>query len=160
MNKLVQSLAAGVMLVFTLMSVASAARAADPLIGTWKLNLAKSQFAAGHRPKSMTRTYAAAAGGTTMSVTGVDADGSPITQSATLTYDGKDDAYTGSTMWDTLSLKRVNGTTVKAELKKDGKVIGHTTRTISGKGKVLTLSTTFKTAKGGTVHEVSVFDKQ
>jgi len=25
---------------------------------------------------------------------------------------------------------------------------------------VLTLSTTFKTAKGGTVHEVSVFDKQ
>jgi hypothetical protein len=26
-----------------------------------------------------------------------------------LTYDGKDVAFTGSTIWDTLSLKKVNG---------------------------------------------------
>jgi hypothetical protein len=95
-----------------------------------------------------------------MKVAGIAADGSSISQSATLTYDGKDDAVTGSPLWDTLSLKRVNGTTVKADLKKDGKVVGHTTRTLSGKGKVMTLSTAYKSAKGGTIHEVAVYDRQ
>jgi hypothetical protein len=160
MNRLIQSLAMGAMLAFVLTSVASAADAPDPIIGTWNLNLEKSKFPGDTAPKSMTRTYAAAAGGISMTITGVAADGSAITQSATLTYDGKDDAWTGSKLFDTVSLKKVNGTTVKADLKKDGKIVGHSTRTISGKGKVFTLSTAFKTAKGGTIHEVGVYDKQ
>jgi opacity protein-like surface antigen len=160
MNRLIQSLAIGAMLAFALTSAASAADTPDPVIGTWKLNLEKSKFAAGNAPKSMTRTYAAAAGGTSMTVTGVAADGSTVSQSATLTYDGKDDAYTGSAAFDAVSLKKVNATTVKAEVKKDGKVVGHTTRTITGKGKVLTLSSAVKTANGGTTHEVAVYDKQ
>jgi hypothetical protein len=45
-------------------------------------------------------------------------------------------------------------------LKKGGQVVGHTTRTVSGKGKVLTLSTSLKTAKGGTVHDIAVYDRQ
>jgi len=160
MNKLFQSLAIGAMLAFALTSVASAADAPDPLIGAWKLNLDKSKFAADKAPKSMTRTYTAGAGGTAMTITGVAADGSAVSQSATLTYDGKDDAWTGSTMFDAVSLKKVNGTTVKAELKKDGKVVGHSTRTITEKGKVLTISSALKTAKGGTTHEIGVYDKQ
>jgi hypothetical protein len=160
MNRLLQVLAISVMLVFGLTSLASAANAPDPVIGTWKLNLEKSKYPEGAAPKSETRTYAVTAAGITLAVTGVAADGSAISQSATLTYDGKDVAFTGSTMFDTLSLKKVNGTTVKAELKKDGKVVGHTTRTISDKGMVLTLSSAIKTAKGGTTHEIAVYDKQ
>jgi hypothetical protein len=159
-NKLFQSLTIGAMLAFALTSVASAANAPDPLIGTWKVNLEKSKYAAGNAPKSMTRTYTAAAGGTAMTITGVGPDGSAVTQSATLTYDGKDDAWTGSTTFDAVSLKKVNGTTVKAELKKDGKVVGHSTRTITNKGKVLTISSALKTAKGGTTHDVAVYDRQ
>jgi hypothetical protein len=155
-----RSLAMSTMLAFALIQVGFAADATDPVIGTWKLNVEKSKFAADHGPKAMTRTYAAVAGGTSMTVTGVNADGSIISQSATLTYDGKDDAFTGSAIWDALSLKKVNGSTVKSELKKDGKVVGHTTRTISGQGKVLTLTTAYKSAKGGTIHETDVFDKQ
>ena len=160
MNKLFQSLAVGAMLAFAMTSVASAADAPDSAIGTWKLNLEKSKYPAGAAPKSETRTYAVAAGGTSTTVTGVAADGSAISQSATLTYDGKDVAWKGSATWDTVSLKRVNGTTVKSELKKDGKVVGHSTRAISGKGKVLTLSSAIKTAKGGTTHQTAVYDKQ
>ncbi len=91
---------------------------------------------------------------------GVAADGSAVNQSATLTYDGKDVAWTGSSAFDAVTLKKVNGTTVKAELKKDGKVVGHSVRTVSGKGKVLTLSSALKTGKGGTTHETGVYDKQ
>ncbi len=160
MSKLLQSLAISAMLAFALTAVASAAKAPDPAIGTWKLNLEKSKYAAGAAPKSETRTYAVAPGGITTTVTGVAADGSAVSQSATLTYDGKDDAWTGSATWDAVSLKKINGTTVKAELKKDGKVVGHSTRTISGKGKVLTLVSAIKTAKGGTTHQTAVYDKQ
>jgi hypothetical protein len=108
----------------------------------------------------MTRIYSAGPTGTDMKVTGVAADGTAISQTVTLTYDGKDCAVTGGSVYDTLALTKINGSTVKSDLKKDGKVVGHTTRTISGKGKVLTLSTALTTAKGGTTHDVAVFDKQ
>src|SRR5439155_25044445 len=35
-------------------------QAADPLVGTWQLNLAKSKFSPGPAPRSETRTYVAA----------------------------------------------------------------------------------------------------
>lgn len=157
MNKYLKMLTLGFLLALGATSVANAA---DPAIGTWTLNLEKSKFHGATAPKSMMRNYTAGAAGTDMKVTGVAADGSAISQASTLTYDGKDCAITGNPMYDTLSLTKVNGSTVKSELKKDGKVVGHTTRAISGKGKVLTLSTAMKTAKGGTTHDVAVFDKQ
>jgi hypothetical protein len=160
MNKFLQLFTLGVVLALGAGATASAAAGADPVIGTWTLNLDKSKFHANRAPKSMTRTYTAAAGGTDMKVTGVASDGSAIAQSATLTYDGKDIPFTGSSDYDTLSLKKVNGTTVKSQLKKAGTVVGTTTRTLSGGGKVLTLSTSLKTAKGGTTRDSAVFDKQ
>lgn len=160
MNKLLRMVALVAVLSCGLTAIASAADAPDPAIGTWKLNLEKSKYAADRVPKSMTRTYTAVAGGTSMSVTGVAADGSAISQTATLTYDGKDVAVTGAAGWDTLSLKKVNGRTVKSEMKKGGKVVGHTTRVVSAKGKVLTLTSAYKSDKGGTIHETGVYDKQ
>jgi hypothetical protein len=137
-----------------------AADAPDPVIGTWTLNLAKSKFTPGPAPKSSTRTYAQTAQGTSLSVSGVAADGSAISIQTTFNYDGKDYPYTGSPNYDSLSLKRVNGSTVKSVLKKNGKVVGSTTRTISAHGKVLTLTTKFTDAKGAAHDEVSVYDKQ
>jgi hypothetical protein len=160
MNKFLQSLAIGLVVVLGATATASAAGGADPAIGTWTLNLDKSKFHDNRAPKSMTRVYSAGAAGTDMKITGVAADGTAIAQSATLTYDGKDCAETGSADFDTLSIKKINGTTVKAELKKAGVVVGSSTRTISGGGKVLTLTTALKTAKGGTTHDVAVYDKQ
>jgi hypothetical protein len=160
MKTVLQALTIGVVFAFAAAATASAAAAADPVIGTWTLNLHKSNIHGNRAPKSMTRTYSAAAGGTQMQVTGVAHDGSAISQSATLTYDGKDCAFSGSSDFDTISLKKINGSTVESHLKKDGNVVGTTTRTISGKGAVLTLSTVMKTAKGGTTHDVSVYDKQ
>lgn len=160
MNGFLHTLALSYLFVLGAGATAQAADMPDPAIGTWNLNLAKSKYHGDTAPKSMTRTYVAGAAGTEMKVTGVAADGSPIAQSATLTYDGKECALKGGTTYDSLSLIRVNGSTVKSDLKKGGTLVGHTTRTVSAKGKVLTLSTSLKTAKGGTVHDVAVFDKQ
>ncbi len=160
MNRLLQFLTMGLVFALAGATTASAAAGADPVIGTWTLNLAKSTYHADRAPKSLTRTYSAGANGTDMKLTGTAGDGSAISQSATFTYDGKDCAITGNSDFDTVTLTKVNGSTVKGVLRKGATVVGHTTRTISGGGKVLTLTTSLKTAKGGTTHEVAVYDKQ
>ena len=141
-------------------AVASAAGATNPVVGTWTLNLEKSKFTPGPAPKSQTRTYAQTDQGTTLTVTGVAADGSSISQQATFKYDGKDYPISGSADYDTLALKKVNGSTVKSTLKLGGKVVGSATRTISAHGKVLTLKIKATNAKGVPYEAVAVFDKQ
>jgi hypothetical protein len=154
-------LVVGTVLAVGIDATAVAASPPDPVIGTWTLNVAKSKFSPGPAPTSATRTYAQTADGSiALTFSGVASDGSPTSGASTFKYDGKDYPITGSPDYDTLSLKRVNRTTVKSLLKKDGKVIGFTTRTITAHGKVLTLSSSGKDAKGTHFHQIAVYDKQ
>ena len=133
---------------------------ADPAVGTWELNVSKSKFSPGPAPKSLTRVYKETADGTSLAVTGVAADGSPVSMQSTFKYDGKDYAFTGAPGWDTLAIKRVNGTTVKSTLKKGGKVVGSSTRSISEHGKVMTLTTKATDSKGVQHEDTQVFEKK
>jgi hypothetical protein len=160
MNKVLRMLVVGTVLSAVSGATAFAASAADPAIGTWTLNVEKSKFSPGPAPKSGTRTYAQTADGIAVTFNGVAADGSPTSGKSTFKYDGKDYPMTGSPDFDTLSLKRVNATTVKSVQKKDGKVVGWTTRTVSAHGKVLTLSSKGTNVKGAPFHSVAVYDKQ
>jgi hypothetical protein len=160
MNRFFSMLVVGAVLAVGIGATAVAASAPDPAIGTWTLNVAKSKFSPGPAPKSATRTYAQTPDGIALTFSGVAADGSPTSGSSTFKYDGKEYPITGSPDYDTLVLKRVNGTTVKSLLKKDGKVIGYTTRTVTAHGKVLTLSSSGKDAKGTRFHQIAVYDKQ
>jgi len=151
------------MLVGAVLAVAGltiAADAADPVVGTWTLNLAKSKFDTGPALKSQTRTYTQGDDGISVTVNGSRADGSAVSQQSTFKYDNKAYSWSGAADYDALSLKRVNGSTVKAILMKAGKKVGNTTRTISGHGKVLTLSTKVTGADGKPYSTVLVFDKQ
>jgi hypothetical protein len=160
MNKVLQMLIVGTLVAVGSASAALAASAPDPALGTWTLNLDKSKFTSGMAPKSQTRTYAQTPDGIALTVTGVAADGSAISSQSTFKYDGKDYPITGSSDYDTLSLKRVNGSTVKSVQKKAGKFVGTTVRTVSGHGKVLTLTSKGKSATGTSFHNVAVYDKQ
>src|ERR1700733_11317705 len=115
MNRLLQTLTLGFVFSLGATAVASAAERPDPAIGTWALNVDKSKFHDGTAPKSTTRTYSAGAAGTDMKVTGVAADGTAISQTVTLTYDGRDCAVTGGSVYDTLSLTKVTCSKVKSE---------------------------------------------
>jgi hypothetical protein len=159
-NKLLKAFLIGAVIAGGLGAVVMAADAPDPVVGTWTLNTAKSKFTPGPAAKSQTRTYAETAQGTAMTFTGVAANGSPMSGKSTFKYDGKDYKITGSADYDTLSLKRLNGSTVRADLKKSGKVVGTTVRTLSGHGKVLTLASKGTGATGAAFDNVMVFDKQ
>ena len=138
----------------------AAAPAADPVIGTWQLNVAKSKFSPGPAPKSDTRTYEATDQGISMTWTSVAADGKQTVAKSTFKTDGKDYPMTGNPNFDTLSLKQVDDHTVQSSQKRGGKVIGTTTRTVSKDGKVLTLTSKGTGPTGAPYEMVLVYDKQ
>jgi hypothetical protein len=137
-----------------------AAQAADPLIGTWELNIAKSKYGSGPAPKSETRTYVVAGQDTKATSKGVDADGKPTSAQWTVNYDGKDRPATGNPDLDALSLKRIDPFTSEFTQKKAGKVVATGTRVISKDGKVMTITTKGTNAKGQPFNDVEVFDKR
>jgi len=160
MKKFLKMLIVGTVIAVGCGAAAGAADSPDPVVGNWTLNVAKSKFAAGAAPQSQSRTYTQSADGTSLTVTGVAADGSAISQKATFKYDGKDYPFSGSPDWDAISLKKVNGSTVSGTMKLGGKSVGTTVRSISDHGKTLTLTTNGKNAKGKKYHAVAVFDRQ
>ena len=134
--------------------------AADPVLGTWTLNAAKSRYASGTAPKALTRTYTEGSDGITMTIQGTAADGSSISQRATYKYDGKDYPLGGNAHWDALAVQKLKGSMVRSTLKERGKVVGHSLRSISGHGAVLTLHTEYTDSLGKAHAEIAVYDKQ
>ena len=90
-----------------------AAQTADPLIGTWELNIAKSKYNSGPAPKSETRTYVVVGQDIKATSEGVDADGKPTSGQWTVNYDGKDRPATGRPDLDALSVKRIDAFTAE-----------------------------------------------
>ncbi len=138
----------------------AAAQAADPVVGTWELNIAKSTFTPGPAPKSETRTYVVVGQDITATSKGVDADGKATSGQWTVNYDGKDRPATGLPDLDALSLKRIDVFTTEFTQKKAGKVVATGTRTISTDGKVMTITSKGTNAKGQAFNNVEVFDKR
>jgi hypothetical protein len=132
----------------------------DPRIGTWKVNLAKSKYDPGPAPKSDMRTYEADGDGVKGTLKIVPATGDAITTTYSAKYDGKDYPVMGNPAWDTIALKRIDGSTQEVTRKKNGKVV-QTTRTVfSPDGKVMTAAAKGTDANGKPINNVLVFDKQ
>lgn len=134
--------------------------AADPAVGTWKLDIAKSQYSPGASPKSGIATYDETADGLKRTGETIGADGRKTSLEYTVKYDDKDYPLTGSDSSDTISAKRINDRTVVSTLKKSGKVISTVERVVSEDGKTMTLTVNGSNAKGEKIHYVAVYDKQ
>ena len=159
MKAILRALLVGIVVDLVGSASALAADAPDPDTGTWTLNVAKSTFSPGPAPKSQTRTYTRTAQEVTFAIKAVTADGSPVSYQSTYKYDGKDYPVTGSSVIDTLSVERVNASTVRFTGKKAGRVIETGTRRVSADGRVLTVTVEGTTAKGVQFREVAIYDK-
>ena len=97
------------------------AQSADPLHGTWKLDLAKSKFDPGPAPKSITVTFEPAGEGVKVTADAVGADDKATQTSYTGNYDGGLSAH-GIKHWsETVSLKRIDArTTERTDKKAEG----------------------------------------
>jgi hypothetical protein len=133
----------------------------DPLIGTWKLNLAKSTYSPGPPPRSLTRISEAVGQGWRVTFEGIDAQGNP-TKAVFGPYfnDGKSYPVTGGLDYDAISYKRVNGSTVETTLTKAGKAVQTGTLVTSADGKTLTITQTGVSANGQQINVVGLYDRQ
>lgn len=145
----------------TLLFGANLAKAADPIVGTWTLNLAKSKFSS-PAPKSETRTYSESADGMiSLSAKTVTADGREMNEDSGFRLDGKDYPFkSGVIDADSVSETRISSHVTAWELKKNGKVVETGRRTVSRDGKTLTMIQRGTDAHGSKFTDVSVFDKE
>jgi hypothetical protein len=135
-------------------------QATDPLIGTWKLNHAKSKFSPGPGPKDLTVRFQAADGGIKVTSDSTDADGKAAHTEYSGKYDGKENPITGSDSTDTVTLNKINATTSERIDKRGGKVVMTYTRKVSDDGKTLTVTQKGTDKDGKPVNNTLVFDKQ
>jgi hypothetical protein len=136
------------------------AAAADPVIGTWKLNLAKSTFSSGPAPKSQIRSYAESARGTVLTLKTTGADGKETTATLAFKDDGKPYTVSGNFDFDMMSVKRVDALTVHSIQMKGGAIVGTGVRTLSKDGKTLTFAQKGTRSSGVKYDDVLVYDRQ
>ncbi len=135
------------------------ANAANPNIGTWKLNEAKSKMPA-KGPKNHTVVYETAGDDIKVTVDGVDADGKPTHNEWTGKFDGKDYPLTGDPTADTRSYKAINDHTTELTNKKDGKATLSGKIVIAADGKSRTITVSGTDAMGMKVKYSAFYDKQ
>lgn len=141
-------------------SVAALCSAADDsMMGTWKLNEAKSKIAPG-TTKNHTVTYEAAGDSIKVTVDGETADGKPAHNEWTGKFDGKDYAVTGDTATDMRSYKKIDANTLELTGKKEGKVMMSGRIAVSKDGKSRTVTVNGTSSEGKKFKSVAVYDKQ
>jgi hypothetical protein len=120
--------------------------AADPFLGTWKMNPAKSRYSS---PlwKSYTIKIEAQDNGEKAVQDFVDADGKATHRSWAAKYDGKDYPVTAPDA-DAISLKKPNANTIEYVVKKNGKEAWSGRAVVSMDGKTFTDAGGGRDAKG------------
>ena len=159
MKQALQVAVAAVLLALTF-SVISAAD--NPVLGKWKLNVEKSKYVPGPGPKSLTRTVEADGDKTKFTYEGVAANGSAISYTFSVAYDGKDYPITGtgaSGGADAISVKQLGPRSFAATLKKAGVAVVNSTVEISADGKVTTMHLSSADGKGK-IDSTIVYEKQ
>jgi hypothetical protein len=147
------------MLLLAVLGLAGSLWAADPFVGTWKMNMAKSKIASGAL-KSFTMKIEALDNGLKWTSDFISADGKATNGMWSGKYDGKDYASTGSADYDAIAAKKINANAFNSVLKKGGKEVGTGQGVVSTNGKTLTLTSKLKNAQGQNIADVIVFDKQ
>jgi hypothetical protein len=135
----------------------------NPLIGKWKINLAKTKYNAGAPPKNQVITYDMVGDALRLTAEIDNAQGHQ-TNTYTAKYDGKDypfnstarDAVTGQMV----RLKRIDANTTQRTTWLNGKQIGTVTEVVSKDGKTLMRTQKGVNAQGQPVDNVQVLDKQ
>jgi hypothetical protein len=133
--------------------------AADPNLGTWKLNEAKSKAIPGS-VKNSTVVYTASGDSIKGTIDGTDGKGNPMHSEWVGKFDGKDYPVTGDPSSDTRAMKKINDRTLDITVKKDGKVTITGQIVVAADGKSRTLTAHATDASGKMVEGVSVYDKQ
>lgn len=149
-------------LMFTVVAVAVSVRAQtpDPLVGAWKLDVAKSKFSPGPAAKSSSATFSAAGAAIKAVIDTESGTGEKSHWEYTAGFDGKEVKIVGTNPdADAISVTRTSARVSVSVYKKGGKTTLTNTRTVSADGKTLTVAQKGTNAKGETVNNSLVYTK-
>lgn len=132
--------------------------AQEALMGTWKLNDAKSKLNPAV-PKNHTVIYEAAGDMIKVTVDGTNSAGEATHNEWTGKFDGKDYAVTGDPNSDMRSYRRQGARTLILTIKKEGKVTINGRITTTPNGKIRTVTTSGTDSTGKKFKQVAVYDK-
>ena len=132
--------------------------AANPQIGTWKLNEAKSKMPAG-MGKNTTVTYTEEKDKIKVTVDGVDKDGKATHGVWVGKFDGKAYPVKGNLPYNSVAYKMVNDHSNDITTMKDGKMIWNGRITVSADGKSRTVTINGTDAKGKKFKGTAAYDK-
>jgi hypothetical protein len=138
---------------------AAACFAANPQIGTWKLNEAKSKIPAG-MGKNTTVVYAEQKDKIKVTVDGVNKDGKPTHSVWVGKFDGKAYPVKGNLPYNSVAYKMVNDRTNDITTMKDGKIAWSGQITVSADGKSRTVTLNGTGADGKKFKGKAVYDKE
>jgi hypothetical protein len=141
------------------LAAVAVAFAADPNVGSWKLNEAKSKIAAG-AAKNLTVVYTVEGDNYKCIVDGVDGAGQPTHNEWIGKFDGKDYPVTGDPTADARTLKVVSPGHYALSNKKDGKTVLTGTVVFSADNNTRTLTTHMTNDAGKRLTSVAVYDRQ
>jgi hypothetical protein len=139
-------------------AAAAACFAANPHIGTWKLNEAKSKMPAG-MGKNTTVSYAEQKDKIQVTVDGVGKDGKPTHSVWVGKFDGKAYPVKGNLPYNSVAYKMVNDRTNDITTMKDGKLVWSGRITVSADGKSRTVTINGAGADGKKFSGKAVYDK-
>jgi hypothetical protein len=133
--------------------------ASNPLIGTWKLDNARSRLTPGTGDNT-TVVYHSVFFKMKVTVDGIDAKGRPMHSVWTGRFDGKDYPVTGDPDSDMRSYKKVDDHTLDLTVKKAGKVVATGRIVVSADGQSRTIITNGTDLKGRKFKNRAVYSWQ
>jgi hypothetical protein len=133
--------------------------AANPQMGTWKLNEAKSKITPGTGKNTMV-VYEAAGDKVKVTVNGIDAKGKATRSQWTGKFDGKDYPVIGDSTSDARSYKQRDDRNAEFNVMNHGRLIGSGRIMVSAAGKSRTVVTSGTDRDGKAFKNIAVYDKQ
>ncbi len=132
----------------------------EPLFGTWKVNVEKSKYSPGPAPKNSTKRYEPYKGGLKGTQDTVTGKGEKQHVEVVGAFDGKDSPATGNPDVDSYAFSKTGERSYQIVQKKGGKVTITAQTVVSADGKSRTVEQTGKNAKGETVHNQVLWERQ
>jgi len=146
-------------LLFVLFAFTAALIAADPFVGTWKLNSAKTKYQTGMPPKEQTVTFSEEGSTLHVMVKGTSVDGKTISSHFTVPAEGGAGKIIESP-YEAVTGKNISANERETAFSKGGKVVYTATAKRSAGGKALTVTVKGLNALGQNVDGAAVYDKQ
>jgi len=147
-------------LLLLLLGSAAALFAADPSVGSWKMNPNKTVFQNGTSPFQQSATISETGPDLNVKVVGAAVNGTKISLSYTVPVAGGKGKIVMSSEYDGVSASRVSANELEVSYMKGGKTIYTARATVSADGKTLTVATQGVNPSGNNVTGTVVYDRQ